>query len=320
MSREENSTKVSSFVLVIYDDVGEMRYVYFTIFILIYIAIIFSNASLIGIICLRRTLHEPMYLFLCNLSVNDLYGSTALFPSMLIHLLSDYHTIPYASCFIQIFCLYTYCATELSTLAVISYDRYMSICYPLQYLRLITPCKVYILIFLTWLFSFAIVLTTISLSFSLQLCGNMIDRVYCDNFLVVRQACSDTTVNNIYGLFITVVVIGVTFSPILYSYIRILNICLRSSKEQKQKALNTCIPHIASLLNFSVGVLFVVIQGRYDLRHLPVVIRIVISVYFPACTPLFNPVMYGVRMTKIREEFKNVFNSKRYPISLFWCK
>ncbi|KAM9452607.1 olfactory receptor 6E1-like [Salvelinus alpinus] len=257
----ENSTHFKVFRLAAYGDIGQLKYFYFAVVTALYFVIIFSNALLIGVICIERSLHEPMYLFLCALFVNQLYGSTALFPALMFYLLSDTHDISLLYCCLQIYVLYTYTLTEFSNLAVMSYDRYISICYPLRYNNIMTRKIICGLILLSWVYSFFINAIIISLSLRLQFCGNVLDRVYCDNYSVVKLACSNTTLNNIWGLLVTVLYISCIICPTIYSYVRILQICLKSSKETKQKAFNTCTPHIASLLNFSFGWLFVIIQN-----------------------------------------------------------
>ncbi|KAM4627670.1 olfactory receptor 2A14-like [Polymixia lowei] len=270
--------------------------------------IVFANSFLIGVICMKRSLHEPMYIFLCSLFVNELYGSAGLFPFLLIQLLvSDIHTISAPLCFLQIFCLYTYASIEFCNLALMSYDRYLAICCPLQYNTRMTSNKVALFIAVIWLYSFIEVLITLSLSIRLQLCGNIINKVYCDNYMIVKLACSDTRVNNIYGIIVTILVIFVPLIPIIFSYMKILQICLVGSKETRQKAVSTCTPHLASLLNFCFGSCFEAFKSRSDMTSVPSVLRIILSLYFLICQPLFNPIMYGLRMSKIREICESVF-------------
>ncbi len=130
MSMKINSTPDSDFTLAAYFDTGLFKYLYFLMVILLYTFIVFSNLLLIVLICLNRSLHEPMYMFLCSLFVNELYGSTGLFPFLLLQILSDIHTVSASFCFLQIFCLYSYGGVEFSNLAIMSYDRYLAICFP----------------------------------------------------------------------------------------------------------------------------------------------------------------------------------------------
>uniref|UniRef100_A0A673ZMF0 Olfactory receptor n=2 Tax=Salmo trutta TaxID=8032 RepID=A0A673ZMF0_SALTR len=302
----ENSTHFKVFRLAAYGDIGQLKYFYFAVVTVLYFVIILANALLIGVICIERSLHEPMYLFLCALFVNQLYGSTGLFPALMFYLLSDTHDISLLYCYLQIYVLYSCALTEFSNLAVMSYDRYISICYPLRYNNIMTPKIICGLILLSWLTSFFINAVNISLSLQLKFCGNILDRLYCDNYSVVKLACSNTMLNNIWGLLVTVVYLSCTLFPTIYSYVRILQICLKSSKETKQKAFNTCTPHIVSMLNFYFGWLFVILQGRYETADLPPVLRTILFVYFLICPPIFNPFMYGIRMVKIRHACNKV--------------
>ncbi|XP_064828764.1 olfactory receptor 11A1-like [Oncorhynchus masou masou] len=313
----ENSTQFTSFMLAGYSDSGHLKYIYLIILTVLYISIVFANIVLIMVICMERSLHEPMYLFLCSLFVNELYGSTALFPALMIHLVSDAHSVSTVYCYLQIFCIYTYGSMEFCNLSVMSYDRYLAICYPLQYNVIMTPNRVCFLICVIWLYPIAKSILTLSLTIRLKLCGNVIDKVYCDNYLVVKLACStsDTTVNNIYGLSSLVLSVVVPLITILFSYIKILTICLKSSIETRQKAFSTCTPHLASLLNFSFGCFLNLLQSRFDspMRNIPTVLRTILSVYFLMCQPLLNPIMYGVRMTKIRQACKYILPVGLYP-------
>ncbi|PWA23296.1 hypothetical protein CCH79_00021090 [Gambusia affinis] len=102
--------------------------------------------------------------------------------------------------------------------------------------------------------------------------------------------------SNIYGLIATFGTIFISLLPILYSYIKILSVCFSGSKQTRQKALNTCTPHLASILNFSCGGGFEVSQSRFDMSFLPNVLRIFLSLYFLTAQPLFNPLMYGLKI------------------------
>ncbi|XP_051255027.1 olfactory receptor 2A14-like [Dicentrarchus labrax] len=296
-----NSTQVPYFALSAYLDTGVFKYLYFMILMCLYILIMCANLLLIVIICMNRSLHEPMYIFLCSLFVNELYGSTGLFPMLLVQILSDIHTVSAPLCFLQIFCLYSYACVEFLNLAVMSYDRYLAICCPLQYNTRMTRNKITILIAVAWIYASVSCFIPISLSAPLQLCGNIINKVYCDNYSIVKLACYDTTVNNIYGLIATSLTILCPVCLIFYTYMRILKICFSGSKQTRQKAISTCVPHLASLLNFSFGACFEIMQSRFNMNNVPNMLRIFLSLYWLTCQPLFNPLLYGLNMSNIRK-------------------
>ncbi|XP_030247863.1 olfactory receptor 11A1-like [Sparus aurata] len=306
MMLNSTSSTLSHFVLGAYLHVGNLGYLYFVLTALLYIVIVFVNTSLIVVICMNRSLHEPMYMFLCSLFVNELYGSSGLFPFLLTQILSDIHTVSASLCFLQIFCLYSYANVQFSNLAIMSYDRYLAICCPLQYNTRMTPKKVFLFIIVLWFYSCVKCLITLSLNIHLKLCGNIMNSLYCHNYLIVKLSCSDTRVNNIYGLFTAALSILVPLFPIIFSYMKILKICFSGSKQTRQKAVSTCTPHIASLINFSFGCLFQIIQTRFDMTNVPNVIQIILSLYFSLLQPLLNPIMYGLQMSKLRNTYKHL--------------
>ncbi|XP_033933954.1 putative olfactory receptor 1F12P [Pseudochaenichthys georgianus] len=305
-----NSTHVSYFIMSAFFHTGVFKYLFFTIVMCLYVCIIGANVLLIMVICVNRSLHEPMYLFLCSLFVNELCGSTGLFPFLLVQILSDIHTVYAPLCFLQVFSLYTYVNVQMYNLAIMSYDRYIAICHPLHYNTRMTSNKAAMFIALTWFFPILNVVIMISLTASLQLCGNIINKVYCDNFSVVKLACSDTTVNNTYGLVYMFTVIAALVIVMFYSYMRILRVCFSGSKQTRQKALSTCTPHLVSLFNFSFGGFFEVSQSRFDMSGVPSMLRIFLSLYFITFQPLFNPLIYGLNLTKVRIICKSLLVGK----------
>ncbi|XP_008313699.1 olfactory receptor 49-like [Cynoglossus semilaevis] len=306
-----NSTQVSYFIFSFYSDIGLLKYLVFFFLMCLYVIALFVNLLLIVVICMNRSLHEPMYLFLCSLFVNELWGSTGLFPLLLLQILSDVHTIPVHYCYLQIFCLYIYANVDFYNLAVLSYDRYLAICCPLQYSTRMSSKKVAQLIAMTWLIPLVVVMIMVSLNASLKMCGNVIDRLYCDNYTVVKLACSDTTVNNVYGLIYTFIVLVGLVCLIAYTYFKILRVCLSGSKQCRQKAMSTCIPHLASLFNFFSGCFLEVIQSRLSMKGAPILLRIFMSLYFTVSPPIFNPLVYGLNLSKIRVICKSLFSCQR---------
>ncbi|XP_059187397.1 olfactory receptor 10A6-like [Centropristis striata] len=306
----KNSTQFSYFTLGAYSDTGVLKYVYFMIIMSLYMLTVCANVLLIVVICLNRSLHEPMYIFLCSLFVNELLGSTGLYPFLLVQILSDIHTVSAPFCFLQNYVLFSYGGVEYLNLAVMSYDRYLAICRPLQYNTQMSFNKISMLIAVTWLFPLLLCVVMTYLSSSLQLCGTIIEKVYCDNYSIVRLACNDTTINNIYGLVITALSIFCPLMLIIYTYIKILKICFSGSKQTRQKAFSTCVPHLVSLLNFSCGAGFEILQSRFNMSNLPNILRIFLSLYWLTCQPVLNPLLYGLNMSKIRIMCKSLVSAK----------
>ncbi|XP_026232636.1 olfactory receptor 8-like [Anabas testudineus] len=296
----ENSTEIRSFVFAMYGNTDHLKYLFFTLALLFYISVIFANTLLIFIIYVNRNLHEPMYLFLCNLFVNEIYGSTSLLPCLMVQILSDTHEISVFFCFIQIFNIHTYIAVELGTLTIMAYDRYTCICKPLHYNTIITTRKVQIVILVIWVVSFVEVGVLLSFTIRLKRCRTVINNIYCAYHLVVELSClSDRTVSPIndliFGLIFGVVV---PVSYITYSYIKILSVCLKASTETKIKAFDTCTPHLISLISFVFACFYSLISQRFNMSLFPY-LGVVLSMYVVIIQPLQNPIIYGLKLSNV---------------------
>uniref|UniRef100_A0A3P8RP96 Olfactory receptor n=1 Tax=Amphiprion percula TaxID=161767 RepID=A0A3P8RP96_AMPPE len=306
---------VACFSLSAYTDMGLLNYLCFMLLMCFYLLVICSNLFLMVVICMNRSLQEPMYMFLLSLLVSELYGSTGLLPFLLVQILSDLHTVAAPLCFLQIFCIYMYTGVEFFNLTVMSYDRYVAICDPLRYRSRMTPQKAAVLI--SFMCSKPVVLPGVdyfinNMNETEHLCGSFINKLYCDAYLVVKLSCSDTTGLNIYELIATFSTIIGTLVSILYTYMKIFLVCSSGSQQTRQKAVSTCLPpHLASILNFSIGASFEILQSRFDVNNMPNVLRIFLSLYFLMVPPLVSPLMYGLKMSKIRFACKNLTSHLR---------
>ncbi|XP_055015819.1 olfactory receptor 10J5-like [Boleophthalmus pectinirostris] len=305
-----NWTQVAHFSLGGYSEPGPLRWFYFLFILCAYALILSSNLLLVALIAVSRSLHQPMYLLLCSLFVNEVLGSSALFPFLLHQVLQEEHIISYSLCYLQIFCIYLYACVEVFTLAAMAYDRYVAICRPLRYHALMTRGRVALLLCGTWSVPAAFIAALVWLSAALPLCGNVIDRVYCGNYAVVKLACSSTRLQNIYGLFYMVLQMVLPLLLILYTYGRILHVCLsapgRARHRARLRAAGTCVPHLSSLLNFCLGCCSQVLMSRFDVSWIPAALQVTLSLYFFTCQPLFNPVIYGLNLRQVRQELQRL--------------
>ncbi|XP_035240394.1 olfactory receptor 4E1-like isoform X2 [Anguilla anguilla] len=194
----ENSTEIVFVLQELYASKSNKR-AYFVLTLIVYLFTIFVNMTLIWTIILDKTLHEPMFVFLCNLCVNGIFGASTFYPKILVDLSSELSVTSYEACLGQIFVIYSYTFCEFTTLAAMAYDRYVAICKPLNYHSIITHRKVVKLLLFTWLFSICESGIATSLIRRLPLCGFIIDKIYCTAWAVIKLSCVDTTINNIYG-------------------------------------------------------------------------------------------------------------------------
>ncbi|KAM6978372.1 olfactory receptor 51L1-like [Tautogolabrus adspersus] len=296
----ENSTNPFYLNLTLFMNIGHYRYPSFVFCLLLYSFIVSANLVMILIIIRERTLHEPMYIFIAFLSVNSLYGSTGFFPRFFMDLLSDSHLISRPACFTQIYIIYTYASNEMTILGIMAYDRYVAVCHPLHYHRKMTSKTVLKLSALAWFFPAFGLIVCISLSARLPLCGNEIQKLFCANWNVVKLSCVATDANNIYGLWLTITTVFLPLSFVLFSYLKIVIVCWRSSAEFKGKVLHSCLPHIVSFVIYSITGFCDIALSRYDIEEINPFVAGILSLEFVVIPPILNPLVYGLKLPEIR--------------------
>uniref|UniRef100_A0A3B4CLF1 Olfactory receptor n=1 Tax=Pygocentrus nattereri TaxID=42514 RepID=A0A3B4CLF1_PYGNA len=297
----------SSDVTYLFMDGHVELYFYFVITLAVYLLIICFNTVVIFVIYTNKCLHEPMYIFIAALLFNSLLGASALYPKLLSDFLSETQVTSYSACLLQAFIIYTYGTSEFTLLSAMAYDRYVSICKPLQYATLVKMSTVKKLIFFCWFVTSCENGITMILTYRLQLCKFRLNRIYCNNYSIVRLSCGDMTVNNSYGLFVLTVAVFPPVIFIIYSYVRILDVCLKNSKDFRRKALQTCLPHLFIFISYSVTACFEVINSRFE-GNMPHIISVIVSVENFVIPPLINPIMYGLKLQEIFNRIKKILS------------
>ncbi|XP_036379198.1 olfactory receptor 52E4-like [Megalops cyprinoides] len=281
------------------------KHIYFALSLILYLLIIILNLILIVTILLEKSLHEPMYIFLCNLCINGLFGTAGFYPKFLSNLFCDMYVISYVGCSLQAFVIYCSVMCEFTTLTVMSYDRYVAICKPLDYHSVMTNSTLIILLLFSWLFPAFSMSTLLVLSNRLPLCGSHIDKLYCDNWSIVKLSCDPVTINNIYGLIIILIYFCLVIF-IISSYCKLISACTKSI-ENKNKFMHTCLPHLLSLVNFTVALFFDSMDTRYGSKDFPQSLRNFMILEYLIIPPIFNPVIYGLKLTEVRKRALSVF-------------
>ncbi|XP_041807014.1 putative olfactory receptor 13C6 [Chelmon rostratus] len=207
-----NATILSVFSLSGLNDMTtKHRVTLFSFTLLCYSVILLVNGALIVIIILEAKLHEPMYIFLCNLCINSLYGTSAFYPKFLFDLLSNTHIISYTGCLLQVFVIYSYISSDFSVLALMAYDRYMAICRPLEYHSVMTKHRVMLLVFFSRLVPLLCQTIVMVMTSKLELCGLHIEKLYCENWSILKLSCNSVTTNNIVGFIVIFLYFGHAF-------------------------------------------------------------------------------------------------------------
>ncbi|XP_063744328.1 olfactory receptor 11H6-like [Eleginops maclovinus] len=299
----ENVSVITLFVLSGFNETKNYQAYIFALTLLCYCFILLVNVAVIVTVILDRNLHEPMYILLCTFCMNGLYGTTGFYPKFLWDLLSPVHVISYSGCLIQALVMYSFACSDLSILAIMAYDRYVAICRPLQYNSIMSKQRVILLVCFSWLTPFCIMAISVVLTSRLKLCSPYIARLFCVNWIIVKLACfpADTLVNNIVA-YITILIYVFHGLFIVWSYMYLIKTCVHS-KENRAKFMQTCVPHLISLITFLVAILFDVLNNRIqDSKGLPQMLQNFIAIEFLIIPPMMNPLIYGFKLSKIRNK------------------
>ncbi|KAF3694358.1 Olfactory receptor 6K3 Olfactory receptor OR1-18 [Channa argus] len=295
-----NSVTPSYFEFTLFSDYGSLKYVFFSLCLLIYMTIISANVVIILTVCLDKSLHQPMYIFICCLCLNSLYGSAGFFPRFLMDLLSDTHFISRPFCFIQMYVIHTYKTHEVNVLTVMAYDRLVAICQPLHYHSKMTLRTVLFLLILSVLYPLCMLAYFMYQSSNLPLCGYKLHRIFCTSWSVVQLSCVEIPGNSITGQVIAVTTIFIPLFFVLYTYLRILIVCRKSLSEFRGKALQTCLPHMVTFVNYCFSVFIDVLLNQYKVDEVNPLVIVVLSLEFLIIPPITNPLVYGLKLPQIR--------------------
>lgn len=273
-----------------------------------YVLTILGNSAMLVIILPQETFHKPMYLFLSMLSIIDLVASATTTPKILCIFWLNNKEIDFNACLAQLFLIHALSMMESTVLLAMAFDRYVAICYPLRYASILTNsmiAKIGVLAIIRGSFLMAPAPFLIR---RLSYCRtNIIAHTYCEHMAVVKIACTDTTINQVYGLTVALLVIAVDIMCITVSYSAIVRTVFRlSSKEARHKALGTCAPHICVILISYVPALFSFFTHRFG-HNIPLHIHIIFANLYILIPPMCNPMIYGARTKEIRKRIIGVF-------------
>uniref|UniRef100_A0A8C3S943 Olfactory receptor n=1 Tax=Chelydra serpentina TaxID=8475 RepID=A0A8C3S943_CHESE len=272
-----------------------------------------GNCTLLYVIKTEPSLHKPMFYFLAMLAVIDLVLSTTTMPKILSIFWFNSREISFHGCLVQMFFLHSFSIMESALLLAMAFDRYVAICNPLRYATILTN-SVIAKIGLAALAR--AVLLMVPLPFlvrRLPYCGShIISHCYCEHMAMVKLACADTRFNNLYGIIITVFIVGLDLIFIVLSYVKILRAVLSLvSKEKQLKAFSTCGSHLCAILVFYIPVVLSSTIHRFG-RHVTPHVHILLANFYLLFPPMMNPIVYSVKTKQIRYRVLLLFQGKSF--------
>ncbi|XP_006128700.3 olfactory receptor 14A16-like [Pelodiscus sinensis] len=300
-----NQTTVAEFLLRGFSDVRELQILHFLLFLGLYLAALMGNLLIISAIVLDHHLHTPMYFFLVNLSTLDLGSISVTVPKSMVNSLLDTRVISYPACVAQVFLFVVFTSTNFALLTIMAYDRYIAICDPLYYERVMNRRACVHMATSAWLAGLVFSALHTGNTFRLPFCqSNVIDQFFCEIPQLLKLACSNSNLSEI-GLLACGVFLALNcFVFITVSYVQIFKAVLKIPSQQgRHKAFSTCLPHltVVSLL---------VCTGFFEYlkptSSSALVLDLLVGVLYAVVPPMMNPVIYSLRNKEIKAALKKL--------------
>uniref|UniRef100_A0A286Y491 Olfactory receptor 52B2-like n=1 Tax=Cavia porcellus TaxID=10141 RepID=A0A286Y491_CAVPO len=251
-------------------------------FFLIFVIAIMGNATIVCIIWMEKSLHEPMFLLLAMLSAVDMCLVSVIVPRMLGIFWMNAKEIGFGACLTQMFFIPSFYVMESGILLAMAFDRFVAIWYPLRYITIL-DVKVLVKMALAILARAVAVLTPAPiLAKRLEIFQtHIIAYSYCAYMAVVMIACGDISVHIAYGLMVIVASVGFDLFFIMLSYGLILHAVFQiPSWEARGKAFSTCGSHLCVIGLFYSPVVFSVLAQILGYHMAPNLQIITDNLYF----------------------------------------
>ncbi|XP_027723810.1 olfactory receptor 2D2-like [Vombatus ursinus] len=302
---QANQTWVTEFLLLGLSDDPQTQVLLFVLFLTVYVATVLGSLLLICLVLTDSQLHTPMYFFLANLSMADLFFSTNIVPQAIVHMLTRRKVISFMGCATQIFLFLIFGSTQCDLLAVMSYDRYLAICDPMHYPSIMTWKVCGHLALGCWVSG--LVASLVDTTFTLQLPyqgDNKIAHFFCEAPALLPLASADTHQAETAIFLMGVVILLAPVSFILASYGSIIVTVIRmKTTSGRLKAFSTCGSHLlVVILFYGTGIISYMIpkssknQGK------------LVSVFYAVINPMLNPLIYSLRNKDVKRALRNAVN------------
>ncbi|XP_075042431.1 olfactory receptor 1J2-like [Mixophyes fleayi] len=306
---QKNKSSVSMFLVVGLSESTEPQLLLFLVFLCIYLITVLGNILILTVISSDQRLHTPMYFFLANLSIIDITLSSITVPRLLFILFTAQKYVLFSECVTQLLFFQFFVVIECYLLAVMAYDRYVAICFPLNYTLIMSRAVRFKMISACWACGLGnSVVQAFSIS-HLDFCGpNRVDNLFCDINPLLKLSCSDKWLGEAMFLPVAITTGTVPLAIILVTYGRIISeIAKIKSNRGRFKTFSTCGSHFTVVnLYFTTGTLCYIWPFFTDAMDKDVK---VVAVLYSIMTPMLNPIIYSLRNREVKRALRKALGS-----------
>ncbi|KAM5186000.1 olfactory receptor 4P4-like [Callospermophilus lateralis] len=304
----EHSNNVTEFVFMgLWGNKG-IQLLFFFLFLLCYLAVLMGNFIILLTITCSHLIEQPMYYFLCHLSLMDLCYTSTVVPRLIRDLVAARKTISYNSCMTQLFTAHLLAGVEIFILVSMAFDRYVAIVKPLHYMVIMNQKKCNLLVAVAWGVGFWHSIALLLMVLRLPFCGpNQIDHYICDVKPLLKLVCKDIHIVSILVIANSGMVGVVIFLVLVASYIMILYNLRTRSSAGRRKALSTCSSHVMVVVLFFVPCIYTyVLPAGSENKDKE------ISVFYTVVAPMLNPLIYTLRNMEMKIAMQKVWSRKSH--------
>ncbi|XP_066487272.1 olfactory receptor 14I1-like [Tiliqua scincoides] len=293
-----NFTSVSVFLLLKLSEVRELQLLHFVVFLILYLAIMTGNLLIIAAVAFDHHLHTPMYFFLMNLAILDLGSVSTTVPKSMANSLLNSQSIAYSGCVAQFFFFLFFEASDLALLTIMAHDRYVAICDPLRYETIMNQGACLQMVASAWIAGLLYAAVHTGSMFSIPFCSNVVNQFFCEIPKLLKITCSDLYLIEVGLVVLGCMVVLGCFIYIILTYVHIFSSVLRNpSKQGKQKAFSTCIPHLAVFSTFVFTGVFAHLRPPMDTSSDQ---DLAFSLIYTMVPPMMNPIIYSMRNKQLK--------------------
>ncbi|TRY87388.1 hypothetical protein DNTS_013876 [Danionella cerebrum] len=264
------------------------------------------NCVLLSVLNSKHSFYEtPRYILFGHMLMND--SVLLLVTTVMYTLALCFLPIPKSICTLLVFISYCTFFNAPLTLALMSLERYVAICFPLRHSTIATPKRTGIAIGIIWFLSSINIIIDIIIALKANP-GYLADIAFCTLeklFIAKWQVDKSQGLDVLYFVSVTVVII--------FTYISILITArsISSDKESAKKALKTVMLHLIQLGLCLTSFLYATIERTLytvigstsplfvNLRY----INYIIVLILPRC---LSPLIYGMRDEAVWPLFKYI--------------
>ncbi|XP_065271268.1 olfactory receptor 14A16-like [Emys orbicularis] len=189
-----------------------------------------------------------------------------------------------------------------------AYDRYVAICQPLHYERVMNRRACVQMAASVWISGSLFSALHTGNTFALTFCGgNMVDQFFCEIpklLKLLKLTCSDSYLSEVQVLTFSACLGLSCFVLIIFSYVQIFKTVLRIPSEQgRHKAFSTCLPHLIVVSLFVFTCIFAYLKPTSSSTS---GLDLVVALLYSMLPPMMNPVIYSMRNKDIKAALRRL--------------